>query len=604
MKLNFFQPKNKKPNKKVTVAKPNKNLQEGQFSLPDILAPEAIELDFSHLKIGDQYLRPLFVTSYPRFVSPNWLSPMINFNHSLDISMFISPVDAKGVLDDLHRKIAEMEAEIGSDIQRGRIASIETQIKLEDAKNIQEQLAKGAERFFHFGLYFSLGEANLESLNSLTKQIQSTLGALLIVAKPASLQTESGFKTTLPFGKDHLKITRNMDTTSLATTFPFTSSELSQDQGILYGLNEHNDSLVIFDRFSLENANLCVLGTSGGGKSYAVKLELIRSHMLNTDVLLIDPENEYQRLTNHLQGQFIDFSFQSDAKINPFDLTLTPTAQETDQLTQKLVSLHNLLKVMLGEINANEEAILDHALVDTYHQKGITTNPATHKNEPPLLEDLYKNLIGAETDDAKTVANRLEKFITGSYQGLFNQHSNVNLDNNFICFGIKNLEGPLRTIGMFLVLDFIWTRIKSKLKKRLLLVDEAWYLMQHQSSANFLRSITKRARKYYLGVTTITQDAEDFLSTEHGKSIITNSALKLLMKQSSAALPKLQEVFFLSQGERNLLLSAEVGEGLFFAGGSHVALKTIASPQEHQIITTKPQEILALQQKQPATSAP
>jgi conjugal transfer ATP-binding protein TraC len=566
-------------------------LSQGTTNVKDIIAPEAIEVDFSDIKINDTYYRTLFVAGYPRFVNANWLSPLINFPHSLSISMFIYPVDGKGVIEDLRRKIAEMEAELQGDIQRGRIINIDTQVKLEDARSLQEQLAKGAERFFQFGLYITIRDDKKDILDRVTNHIKSALGALLIVAKTASLQIEDGFKTTLPTGLDKLKMNRNMDTTSLATTFPFTSSELTANEGLMYGINEHNDSLVVFDRFTLENANMVVFAKSGSGKSYMVKLEILRSLLFDTEVIVIDPEDEYRKLSDAIGGTYIDFSFGSPNRINPFEL---PQMAEPDEneLAMKIISLHSLLKIMMGDMNPQEEALLDRALVMTYQMKGINRDPSTHKNEPPLMEDLYKVLNGMEEAVARGLADRLEKYVKGSFQGIFSQKSNVNFGNQLTVFGIKNLTDELRPTAIFIILDYIWTKVKRDLKKRLLVVDEAWYLMKSEDSATFLYGIAKRARKYFLGLTTITQDVEDFLKSDHGKAIVSNSSLQVLMKQSSSAIEKLATTFFLSQGERHLLLTAEVGEALFFAGQNHVAMKVVASPEEHTLITTNPQETL------------
>lgn len=572
-----------------------RTLSEGTTSVKDVIAPEAIEVDFSDIKINDTYYRTLFVAGYPRFVNANWLSPLINFPHSLSISMFIYPVEGKGVIEDLRRKIAEMEAELAGDIQRGRIVNIDTQVKLEDARSLQEQLAKGSERFFQFGLYVTIRDDKKEVLDRITTQVKSTLGALLIVAKTATLQIEDGFKTTLPTGLDKLKINRNMDTTSLATTFPFTSSELTANEGIMYGINEHNDSLVVFDRFTLENANMVVFAKSGAGKSYMVKLEVLRSLLFETEVIIVDPEDEYRKLSSQIGGSYIDFSFTSPSRINPFELPAVKEADE-NELAMKIISLHSLMKVMMGDLNPSEEAILDRALVATYQMKGITRDPATHAAEPPLMEDLYKVLVGMEESVARGLADRLEKYVKGSFQGIFSQKSNVDFGNNLTVFGIKNLQDELRPTAIFIILDYIWTKVKRDLKKRLLVVDEAWYLMKNEDSASFLYAVAKRARKYYLGLTTITQDVEDFLRSDFGKAIVNNSSIQILMKQSTSAVDKLKEVFYLSQGEKHLLLSAEVGEGLFFAGQNHVAIRVVASPEEHEIITTDPRELLKRRQ--------
>jgi len=596
MNLPFLKKPEKNKEPEAQMNEPVFQLGKGMVSVQDIIAPPAIEVDFDYLKIGNKYFRTLFIAGYPRFVSANWLAPLINFDHSLEIAMYIYPIEGKGVLDNLRRKIAEMEAEIQTDVERGRLINPSTQAKLEDACSLQEQLVKGAERFFQFGLYITIPADSLEELNKVTKEVTSTLGSLLIIAKHATLQMEDGFKTTVPTCIDKLMITRNMDTTSLATTFPFTSSELTANEGILYGINEHNDSLIIFDRFSLENANSCLFAKSGSGKSYLVKLETLRSLMFGTEIIVIDPEAEYKALAEAVGGEYITFGFQSQSKINPFDLSAVYQEGE-NELGLKILSLHSLFKVIMGQLSSSEEAILDRALVLTYKMKGITNDPATQKNEPPLMEDLYKTLIGMEEAQAKGLAERIEKFVRGSFVGIFDQHSNVDIKNPFTVFSTKELEESLRPIAMFIILDYIWTKIKKEMKQRILVVDEAWYLMKYTDSANFLYSIAKRARKYYLGLTTITQDVEDFLTGDYGKAILTNSSIQVLMKQSPAAIDKVAQVFYLSEGEKQLLLSANIGEGIFFAGPNHVAIRVVASPEEHELITTRPEELMAIQKR-------
>jgi len=587
---------------KPTVPNALAQLGKGMVSVQDVIAPGAIEVDFDHLKIGNKYFRTLFVAGYPRFVSANWLAPLINFDHSLDVAMYIYPIEGKGVLDDLRRKIAEMEAEIQTDLQRGKIVDPSTQAKLEDARMLQEELVKGAERFFQFGLYITIPADSLKELDHVSKQVASTLGSLLIISKHATLQIEDGFKTTIPTCFDRLMITRNMDTTSLATTFPFTSSELTANEGIMYGINEHNDSLIIFDRFTLENANSVIFAKAGAGKSYLIKLEALRSLMFGTEILVIDPEEEYRSLCEAVGGEYISFGFGSQAKINPFDLSAVYTEGE-NELGLKIMSLHTLFKIIMGDLTATEEAVLDRALILTYKMKGITPDPATQKREPPLMEDLYKALRGMEEPQASSLADRIEKFVKGSFVGVFDQHSNVDITNPFTVFCIRDLEDVLRPIAMFIILDYLWTKIKREMKKRILIVDEAWYLMRYPDSAMFLTSVAKRARKYYLGVTTITQDVEDFLNVrlqnvELGREIINNSSLQILMKQSPSAIDRVAEIFYLSEGEKHFLLSADIGEGLFFAGPNHVALRVVASPDEHRLVTTKPSELLEIKERE------
>jgi len=594
--LPFLPKKPPPPGVSPTAAK----FAEGMVTVKDIIAPPAVEVDFDFLKIGTKFFRTLFVAGYPRFVTANWLSPLISFDHSLDVSMFIYPQESKEILDNLKRKVGEMEATIQSDIKRGRVIEPSVQVALEDALELQQQLAKGAERFFQFGLYITIPTETLDELNQVSKQVESTLAALLIITKKATLQMEEGFKSTLPQGQDRLIITRNMDTTSLGTTFPFTTSELTANEGILYGINEHNDSLVIFDRFTLENANTVVFGKSGGGKSYLVKLEILRSIMFGTEVIIIDPENEYETMCQAVGGEYITFSFNAQTKVNPFDLSQLTSSGE-NELGLKILSLHGLFKVIMGKLSPEEDALLDRALILTYKQKGITQDPQTQKHEPPLMEDLYKVLLGMEDAVSKSLADRIEKFIKGSLTGLINQQSNIDIKNPFTVFSIRDLADELRPIAMYILLDFIWTKIRRDIKRRVLIVDEAWYLMKYPDSANFLNSIAKRARKYYLGLTTITQDVEDFLAVDLGKAIVQNSSIQILLKQSAAAIDKIAEIFYLSEGEKHLLLSADVGEGLFFAGPAHVSVRVIASPDEHQLITTKPQE---LQFKKPASPPP
>lgn len=569
----------------------SKDFTEGLVSTKDIIAPSALEVDFNYVRIDNRYYRTVFVASYPRFVGINWLSGLINFDASLNISMYIYPTDGKEILDDLRRKIAEMEAELSTDIQRGRIVNPATQAKLEDALNLQADLVKGEERFFQFGLYITLSADSKEELDKITKNLESGLGSLMIISKKATLQMEDGFITTLPCCNDRLNITRNMDTTSLATTFPFVSSDLSDDKGIMYGINEHNGSLVIFDRFSMQNYNSVVFATAGAGKSYLIKLEVLRSLMLGTEIIVIDPENEYKDLCEATGGQYVAFGYGEASKINPFDLSLVEEEGE-NALNSKILSLHKLLKVMMGEMDPMDESILDRAVMDAYKMKGITPDPETQKKEPPLVEDLYKSLIGMEDPKAQMLAARLEKYIKGSFAGIFNQKTTVDLNNKMVVFGIRNLEDTLRPVAMHIILDYIWTIVKKSLKKRILVVDEAWYLMQYDDSAAFLRGIVKRGRKYYLGVTTITQDVEDFLGTPYGKEIVTNSAIQILLKQHTAAIDAVGEVFYLSEGEKQLLLAADKGEGIFFAGPNHVAVKVIASEDEHKLITSNPEDIL------------
>lgn len=572
-------------------------LAQGSVSLVDLIAPSAVEVDFKHVRVGNKYYRTFFVVDYPREVSPSWLSMLTDYKETMNVSMYIYPVESKDILSNLRRKIAEMEATIDQEAKQGQDADPKIQAALEDAIALREELARGLERFFQFGLYITIAGDTPEELNEKSTQLSTLLASNMLIVKPATLQMEEGYKTTLPYAQDKLYITRNMDTTSVASTFPFTSYEISHPNGILFGVNTLNNSLVILDRFSLENANEVVFGKSGSGKSFTVKLEILRQMMFDAEILIIDPEDEYRTLCHALDGEYINFSKTSEVKLNPFALLSDDTSEA--QLGIKILSLHGLLKTMMGDMTPTQEAILDRSLVLVYKQKGITPDPATYKNEPPLLEDLYKTLLNMEEADAKDLAFRLEKYVKGGFSGLFNEQTNYEVRNQLTVFSIKQLEDALRPIAMHVILDFIWGRVRTKLKKRLLVVDEAWYMMKYPDSASFLQGIAKRARKYYLGVTTLTQDIEDFLNNDFGKAIVSNSSIQVLLKQNTAEVEALAKAFNLSDGEKQYLLTAQVGEGLLFAGQNHVSAQFIASQFEYDLITSKPQDVLQQEEDAP-----
>jgi len=560
--------------------------EDDQKALPvvDVIAPSSVEIDFNYIRIGEKFYKTFFVVGYPRFVSANWLSPLIDFNHSLNISMFIYPKEISSILSDLKRKIGELEATVSIQSQSGQLINPTVQATLEDALSLQEELAKGIERFFQFSLYITIESDTISDLNQTSKGLQSTLSSILMVGKTATLQMEDGFKSSIPIGQDRLYFNRNMDTTSLASTFPFSSATLTQDKGILYGTNQQNGSLIIFDRFSLENANEVVLGTSGAGKSFFIKLESMRQFMFGTEIIIIDPEGEYESIAKNVGGEFVSFAPSSFVKINPFDLTGLYTQGE-NELGLKVLSLHALLKIVLGELDPSHDAILDRALMETYRQKGITVDPKTQTKQPPLMEDLYKTLINMQDVASADLSLRLEKFIKGSLSGIFNERSNFDIKNPFTVFSIKEVEGELRSIAIHIILDFVWTKIRKFPKKRLLVIDEAWYVMKYEDSASFVYSMAKRARKHFLGLTTVTQDVRDFLATDYGKAILSNSSIQMLLKQSPSEIDTIVKTFYLSNQEKQLLLSEAVGEGLFFAGLNHVPMKIVAAPFESEIIS-------------------
>jgi len=572
-----------------------KRYEEGLQKTLDIIAPAGMEIKPDEFILNDLHGRVLYAMNWPHYIYPNWLSEEINFDAHMNISQFIYPADNKTIMRMLRKKVTQMRSSIHMLEQRGIVRDPSLEAALQDAEELRDLLTRGREKLFQIGLYVTIYSDDQEKLKKLQTDIESLLGGKLVITKPAYMQMEHGWISTLPFGIDELEVNRNMNTSPASACFPFSSSDLTDDHGILYGINRHNDSLVIFDRFDLPNANATVFATSGAGKSFAVKLEILRSLMFDTDMYVIDPENEYRELCETVDGTYIPISLESSNRINPFDLPKAVRGEEAsvgEILRASVINLHGLFKLMLGTLTPSEDGILDKAILDTYALKGITLttdNPA--ENEVPTLSDLVDVLL--TTDGGENMAKTLSKYTEGSYAGLFDQPTNVQIENQMVVFQIRDLEEQLRPIAMYVVINLIWNRIRADFKKRMLVIDEAWSLIQHEDSARFLYGLIKRARKYYLGVTTITQDVEDFVNSPYGKPIITNASLQILLKQSPSAIDNLQKIFYLTEGEKYLLLGSEVGQGLFFAGNRHVAIQIIASPQEARIITTNPEDIIA-----------
>ena len=574
--------------------------EQGITTLRDLISPSSIEIQSDHFRLGTKYGRTLYIYGYPRTISTGWLSPLINMDEVLDISMYIYPVDTTVIMKNLRRKVTQLEADISLNAEKGRIRNPETEHAIQDAEELRDDLQLGREKFFRFGLYVTLWADSLDELNFVQHKIENYFGSAMIFSKVATSQQEQGMNSTMPMATDQLMIRRNMNTSAISTSFPFTSADLTQEKGILYGVNLHNNGLVIFDRFTLENANLVVFAKSGAGKSFAVKLEAVRSMMMGTEIIIIDPENEYQKLCDAVGGSYVRLSLNSDVRINPFDLPKVIDSEDaSDALRANLVTLHGLFRLMLGDtqsgpggqtvaaLSPNEEADLDQALIDTYARAGITSDPLTHQSTPPTIINLYDTLAHMGGSGPQ-LAQRLRKYATGTFAGIFSQQSNIDINNQMVVFNIRDLEDELRPVAMYIVLNHIWNIVRAKQKRRILIVDEAWQLMKYDDSANFLFSLAKRARKYYLGLTTITQDVEDFMSNKMGRAIVMNSSMQLLLKQSSAAVDVLSDVFKLTNAERQLLSSLPVGQGLFFAGQSHVHVQIVASETETNLITTNP----------------
>jgi conjugal transfer ATP-binding protein TraC len=568
--------------------------QEGLTTTRDIIAPADFVVTTNHIQMGSYFVRTLFVYTYPRYLNTNWLSPIINYDFTMDIGMFIVPQDVQEVMQSLRRKLSQLESTRQIEAEKGQVRDPEIDTAVRDIDELRETLAQGQNRLFQYSLYFTIYAKSLEELATLSKQLSATLGGMLIYTKESLVQMEQGFNSTLPIASDELGIKRNLDTGSLSTTFPFSSAELTSDEGILYGVNRHNDSLILFDRFNLENANSVVFATSGAGKSYFVKLEILRYLMLGTDVIIIDPENEYQKLAEAVGGSYLEISLNSPKRINPFDLPLSNHEEDgtEDVVRSNITTLHGLIRLMAGGLTAEEDAILDKALYETYALKDITADPSSWQNPPPVMSDLVavlSNLRGAEN-----LILRMNKYVDGTFASLFNQPTNFKLTGGLVVFSVRDLEEALRPIAIFMVLNYIWNSVRGDLKRRLMVVDEAWWMMQYEDSARFLYGLAKRARKYFLGLTIISQDVEDFLSNKYGKAVVSNSAMQVLLKQSTSSIEVVAGVFNLTEQEKYLLLNASVGEGLFFAGLSHVAIKVTASYTEDQIITSDPKQLLAM----------
>ena len=585
--------------------------RKGITALRDFIAPSSLEFNSSFFQLGTRLARTYYVYGYPRQLYTGWLSAMVNLDEVIDVSMFIYPVESQVVLENLRKKVTQLEAGIQLDSEKGRVRDPGKQAAISDAEEMRDKLQVGEERFFRFGLYFTIYAHSMDELEFVSHKVESLLGQQLVFSKPASSQQEQGLNSTVPQFADQLQIRRNMSTGAISTSFPFTSADLSQDNGILYGVNMHNSGLVIFDRFTLENGNSVVFAKSGAGKSFAVKLEALRSLMMGTEIFIVDPENEYERMCDAVGGAYVRLSLNSATRINPFDLPKVIDTEEADNaLRSNLVTLHGLLRLMMGGAQAqmlggaqalmpalspSEEADLDAALIETYAKAGITNDPLTHTSPPPTISDLYDTLLHMGGNGPQ-LAQRIRKYTSGTFAGIFSQPSNIDINNPMVVFNIRDLEDELRPVAMYIVLNYIWNKTKSDQRRRILIVDEAWQLMKYEDSANFLFSLAKRARKYNLGITTVTQDVEDFMGSRMGRAVVANASMQFLLKQSASAVDVLSDVFKLTAEEKKRLSQFPVGQGLFFAGSNHVHVQVVASPTETGLITTNPAQVQQINQ--------
>jgi conjugal transfer ATP-binding protein TraC len=588
--FDFFK---KKESSAVTSILPQEIYEAGVLELKDVLAPSALKITPRALNLGDKIVRTFFVISYPRFLSEGWFSPIINLDKIFDISIYIHPIDTAKVLKQFQKKVAEVQSQIHMREQKGLVRDPMLDTAYQNLEQLRDDLMQAQEKLFDVGLYISIYAANENELDKIESEIKSILESKLIYVKPALFQQEQGFKTTIPLANDQLQIYSKLNSSPLSSLFPFISFDLTSDKGILYGVNRHNSSLVLFDRFSLENYNSITLAKSGSGKSYCTKLEILRTLMFETDVIVIDPEREYEYLAEATGGKYFNISLNSDNHINPFDLPI-PHADESaaDVLRSNIINLVGLFRIMLGGLTPEEDAVIDRAITETYALKDITAESNFANIEPPLLSDFELVLAGME--GGESLAQRLSKYTHGTWAGFINRPSNIDINSKLIVFSLRDMEDELKPVAMYIVTHYIWNAIRKNLKKRLLVIDEAWWMMKSDDTASFLLGLAKRGRKYFLGISTITQDVDDFLKSPYGLPIITNSSIQMLLKQSPSSIDKIQKTFSLTDEEKYLLLESDVGEGIFFVGLKHVALKIIASYTEDQIITSDPSQLLAI----------
>ncbi len=586
---------NKKEDKKTDISSilPHEIFEAGRLELKDIIAPSAVKVSPKDLNLGEKITRSFFVISYPRFLSESWFSPIINMDKVFDVSIFVHPLETSKVLKQFQKKVAEVQSQISTREEKGLVRDPVLDVAYQDLENLRDQLQQAQERLFEVGLYITIYADSASELDKVESEIKSILEAKLVYIKPALFQQEQGFKSTLPLGNDLLEVHSKLNSSPLSSLFPFTSFDLTSDKGILYGVNRHNSSLVLFDRFSLENYNSIMFAKSGAGKSYATKLEILRTLMFETDVIVIDPEREYEYMAEATGGRYFKISLNSEHHINPFDLPLPgPDESAANVLRSNIINLVGLFRLMMGGLTAEEDAIIDRAITETYALKDITADSDFSNVEPPLMSDFELVLSGME--GGESLAQRLTKYTKGTWAGFINKPTNVDINRKFVVFSLRDMEDELKPIAMYIVTHYIWNAIRKELKKRLLVIDEAWWMMKSDDTASFLMGLVKRGRKYFLGVATITQDVDDFLKSPYGLPIITNSSIQILLKQSPTSMDKLQETFNLTNEEKYLLLESDVGEGIFFAGLKHVAIKTIASYTEDQIITSDPSQVLAI----------
>lgn len=581
---------------KARLLETEKVYRRGVVSVKDLISPAAFKADTNYIRLGDKFVNTLYIVTYPRYITVGWFDAVLNYSIPMDVSIYYYPLASEAILKKLRNKVGNIEAQLSADYDKGAPRDPKTQTALADIEELRDRLTQGTEKFFQVGFYVTIYSETVEELKKIIENIENIFGSRLIFTKRCMFTSKQGFSSTLPMGNDELYIVNNMNSSPASASFPFISSELTSNDGILYGINRHNNSLVLFDRFSLQNANAVVFATSGAGKSYAIKLEVLRALMLGTDVIIIDPEKEYEHLCEAVGGTYINLSLNSDSKLNPFDLPkgMTKEMNKSDIIRSAVITIKGLIRLMVGNLTHLEDSLVDRALLETYAKKDITAESDIDNMEPPLMQDFEDVLSGMEGGD--DLVQRIKKYTSGTFSGLFNSYTNVNTSNKLVVFSVRDLEDELRPIAIYTIVTYIWNVVRSQVKKRILVIDEAWWLMQQEDSAKFIFALVKRCRKYYLGITTITQDVNDFLNSPYGQAIVTNSSMQLLLKQSPASIELVKKTFILTEEEKYLLLQGRVGQGIFFAGNKHVAIQIEASYTEDQLITSDPRQLLEIEQ--------
>ena len=589
---NLFSKKSASP---IVSILPEEIYQAGVLELKDVIAPSALKVSPKELNLGEKVGRTLFVISYPRFLDESWFAPIINLDKVFNVAIFIHPVDTARILRHFQKKVAEVQSQISRREEKGLVRDPALDTAYQDLEQLRDQLMQAQEHLFDVGVYITIFADNENELDKLESEIKSILESKLVYVKPALFQQEQGFKSVMPIADDQLAVNSKLNSSPLSSLFPFVSFDLTSDKGILYGINRHNSSLVLFDRFSLENYNSVTFAVAGSGKSYNTKLEILRTLMFDVDVIVIDPEKEYEYMAEATGGKYFNISLNSEHHINPFDLPIAHEGESaSDVLRSNIINLVGLFRIMLGGLTQEEDAIIDRAITETYALKDITPESDFKNVEPPLLSDFELVLAGMEGGDS--LVQRLSKYTKGTWAGFINRPSNVDINKKFVVFSLRDMEDELKPVAMYIVTHYIWNAIRKNLKKRLLVIDEAWWMMKSEDTASFLFGLAKRGRKYFLGIATITQDVDDFLNSPYGMPIVTNSSIQILLKQSPSVIDHVQKTFNLTDEEKYLLLESDVGEGIFFVGLKHVAIKVVASYTEDQIITTNPAQVIQIQQ--------